>query len=83
MSIKEDRDEFNMAGLRGVIKKAMKEKPEAFVRELAGGWGGEVVPERPPSGSGPYVHYKVSNWCFYYPNAYPGDERVENYRLEL
>ena len=55
MGIKEDREEFNTAGLRGILGRAMKTKNEAFIRILSGGWNGEEVPGRPTPGSGPYL----------------------------
>lgn len=38
MGIKEDREEFNTTGLRGLLRQVMKSKDEAFIRVLAGGW---------------------------------------------
>jgi hypothetical protein len=40
MGIKEDREEFNQSVLRGLLRRLMKEKDEAFVRILEGGWRG-------------------------------------------
>jgi hypothetical protein len=36
----------------------MREVDEGFIRELPGGWHGEIVFEHPAPGSGPYLHYR-------------------------
>jgi hypothetical protein len=58
VGIKEDRDEFNNTGIRGLLKKLMREVDEGFIRELPGGWHGEIVFEHPAPGAGPYLHYR-------------------------
>jgi hypothetical protein len=83
MGIREDREEFNTTGLRGLVRKLMIEKEEAYIRILAGGWQGEEVQSRPLPGSGPYIHYKKGDGVYKYTNAYDGDTRCQPFRFEI
>ena len=83
MSFKDDRDEFNTSGICGLLRTLMSTKDEAFIREHMGGWQGEVVPVKPPKGSGPYLHFKKGEGVVRCPNESPTDDRVEPFRVEL
>lgn len=83
MGIKEDREDFNQLGLRGLLRRLMKEKDEAFVRILEGGWRGEEVAERPASGTGPYLHYRKGYAVMEYSNASTGDKTTKEFRIEV
>ena len=83
MTIKEDREEFNTTGLRGILRQAMKAKDEAFIRVLRGEWNGEEVPSRPTPGSGPYLHYLRGYAVLQYANATPDDNSFKEYKIEV
>jgi hypothetical protein len=83
MGIKEDREEFNQSGLRGLLRRLMKEKDEAFVRILEGGWRGEEVAARPASGTGPYLHYRKGFAVIEYSNTSTGDKIIKDFRIEV
>jgi hypothetical protein len=83
MGIKEDRDEFNKASLRGLLRRLMKEKDEAFIKVLDGGWRGEEVPERPSPGAGPYLHYRRGYPVFKYANSTTTDTEFQEFRVEI
>lgn len=83
MGIKEDREDFNQSGLRGLLRQLMKEKDEAFVRILAGGWRGEEAQERPAPGTGPYLHYRKGYAVIEYSNASTGDNAFKEFRVEV
>lgn len=83
MGIKEDREEFNTAGLRGILGRAMKTKNEAFIRILSGGWNGEEVPGRPTPGSGPYLYYRRGYAVLEYANSSPDDVSFKEYKIEV
>jgi hypothetical protein len=83
MGIKEDRDESNEAGLRGLLRRLMKEKDEAFIKILDGGWRGEEVPERPSPGTGPYLHYRRGYPVLEYANATTTDTKFQEFRVEI
>lgn len=82
MSIKDDKDEFNNTCLRGVLRKAMECSDEAFIKELPGGWRGELLTKRPPEGTGPYLHFQRGAGVLRYSNEYVGDNRVIPFRVE-
>jgi len=83
MGVREDREEFNTTGLRGLLRQVMSERDEAFIKELSGGWQGELLSERPPSGSGPYLHYKRGSGVLRYSNASPEDNAFTYYQAQL
>ena len=83
MGISEDRDDFNQSGLRGLLRRLMKEKDEAFVRILEGGWRGEEAQERPAPGTGPYLHYRKGYAVIEYSNASTGDDASKEFRVEV
>jgi hypothetical protein len=83
MGIKEDRDEFNGTGLRGLLRQVMTTTDESFVRELPCGWRGEIVSERPAPGSGPYLHYRRGFPVLRYKNASPKDKSTSEFRIEV
>jgi len=83
MGIREDREEFNSTGLRGLIRELMSKKEEAYVRILAGGWQGEEVKSKPLPGTGPYIHYKKGEGVYEYSNAYDGDLGCRPFRYEI
>jgi hypothetical protein len=83
MGVREDREEFNTTGLRGLLRRVMSEREEAFIKELPGGWQGELLSERPPPGSGPYLHYKRGNEVLRYSNASPEDNAFTYYKAQL
>jgi hypothetical protein len=83
MGIAEDREDFNSTGLRGVLQKAMRERDEAFIRVLEGGWHGELLNGRPEPGSGPYLHFRRGHPVLQYSNSTPTDENVSEYRSIL
>lgn len=83
MSVKEDQAEFNQSGLRGLLAKAMRSGQEAFIKETAGGWHGELLAGKPAEGSGPYIHFKVGFGATKYYNETIGDNRSEQFRVEL
>lgn len=83
MGISEDRDDFNQSGLRGLLRRLMKEKDEAFVRVLEGGFRGEEAQEKPASGTGPYLHYRKGDAVIEYSNASIGDDASKEFRVEV
>jgi hypothetical protein len=83
MGIKEDREDFNQSGIRGLLRRLMKEKDEAFVRILEGGWWGKEVAERPAPGSGPYLHYRKGDAVREYSNASITEKGFKEYRVEV
>ena len=83
MGIKEDREDFNQSGLRGLMRRLMEEKDEAFVRILEGGWRGEEAAERPAPGTGPYLHYRKGYAVMKYLNASIGDKTSKDFRIEV
>jgi hypothetical protein len=83
MGINEDRDEFNSTGIRGLLRQVMRTTDEAFVRELPGGWRGEIVSERPSPGSGPYLHFRRGFPVLRYDNASPEDKSTSEFRVEV
>jgi hypothetical protein len=83
MGIREDREDFNQSGLRGLLRRLMTEKDEAFVRILEGGWRGEEASERPAPGTGPYLHYRKGYAVIQYSNASIGDEGFKEFRVEV
>ena len=83
MGIREDREGFNQSGLRGLLRRLMTEKDEAFVRILEGGWRGEESSERPAPGTGPYLHYKKGYAVIEYSNASAEDEDSNEFRVEV
>lgn len=80
---KEDQAEFNQSGIRGLLAKAMRNGQEAFIKEAAGGWNGELLIERPAEGSGPYLHFKVGFGATRYYNEKIGDDRSEPFGAEI
>ena len=83
MGIKEDQEDFNETGLRGLLRRIMKEKDEAFIKILNGGWKGVEVPEKPSPGSGPYLHYRKGYSVLEYSNESPTDSGYKNFRIEV
>lgn len=83
MGIPEDRDDFNQSGLRGLLRQLMKEKDEAFVRILDGGYRGEEAQERPAPGTGPYLHYRRGYAVLQHSNASTGDHASKEFRVEV
>lgn len=83
MGIKEDREDFNQSGLRGLLRRLMKKKDEGFVRILEGGWRGKEVPQRPAPGIGPYLHYRKGYAVMEYSNASTGDKTSKEFRIEI
>jgi hypothetical protein len=83
MGIREDLEDFNQSGLRGLLRRLMTEKDEAFVRILEGGWQGEEASERPAPGTGPYLHYRKGYAVIEYSNASTGDEDSKEFRIEV
>ena len=83
MSSREDREEFNQSGLRGLLRRLMKEKDEAFVRILDGGWGGEEVSARPTPGTGAYLHYRKGYSVIQYSNTSTTDKGFKEFRVEV
>lgn len=83
MSIREDREDFNQSGLRGLLRRLMTEKDEAFVRILEGGWRGEEASEKPAPGTGPYLHYRKGDAVREYSNASITDKGFKEYRVEV
>lgn len=83
MGIQEDRNEFNNTGIRGLLRRVMQESDEAFIKELAGGWRGEVVAHHPIKGSGPYLHFRRGYPVIRYSNASPDDQSCMEYRIEI
>jgi hypothetical protein len=83
MGINEDREEFNNSGLRGLLKEIMKNKDEAFIRILDGGWRGEEVKERPAPGTGPYLHFRRGAPVLEFSNSSPDDESHKEFRVEV
>lgn len=81
MSVREDRDEFENAGLNGLVKKLLTSSREAFVCILSDGWQGEEVKERPCPGTGPYLYIRPGEPVLRYSNATPADAEVQEYRL--
>lgn len=83
MGIKEDRNDFNNTGLRGVLKKVMEKQDEGFVRILERGWRGEEVPEMPAPGSGAYLHYVKGYPVLKYFNATANDQSFEEFIVSI
>lgn len=83
MGIQEDRDEFNNTGIRGLLKKLMREGDEGFIRELTGSWRGEIVPDRPLPGTGPYLHYRRGFAVVRYSNSSTDDHASSEFRAEI
>lgn len=83
MGIKEDRDEFNNTGIRDLLKTLMRESEEGFIRELPGGWSGEIVSARPKPGSGPFLHYRRGYPVLRYSNASPEDNASSEFKPEI
>lgn len=83
MGIKEDREEFNQSGLRGLLRRLMAEKDEAFVKILEGGWRGQEVAGRPAPGTGPYLHYRKGYAVLEYSNASIEDRSSKTFRIEV
>jgi len=83
MGIIEDREEFNNTGPRGLLKRIMKEKDEAYIQILDGGWRGNEVPEKPKPGSGPYLHYRRGYPVLEYSNQSPSDTSCKTFRMEV
>lgn len=73
MGVREDQEELNSSGLRGVLREAMQKHKEGFVKVIKENWG-EVVPVRPLPGSGPYYHFKQGFRVRHYTNASPDDK---------
>ena len=83
MGVREDREEFNNTGLRGLLREVMRNKDEAFVRVLDGGWRGTEVPERPTPGSGPYLHFRRGFPVMEFSNSSAADTSCKEFRVEL
>ena len=83
MGFQEDREDFNNTGIRGLLKTLMREGDEGFIRELPGGWRGEIVTGRPPPGSGPYLHYRRGFPVLRYSNSSPDDHASSEFRAEV
>ncbi len=83
MGIQEDREEFNKSGLRGLLRRLMAEKDEAFVKILEDGWRGQEVAERPAPGTGPYLHYRKGYAVLEYSNASIKDRTSKAFRIEV
>lgn len=83
MSIKEDRNEFNITGLRGLLRRTMATSSEAFIKIVDGGHRGTVLTTRPARGSGPYLHYKSGEGVFEYRNSSSQDDFRESFRIEV
>jgi hypothetical protein len=83
MGIKSDREDFNTTGIRGLLKRVMRERDEGFIRELPGGWRGEVVAERPVPGSGPYLHFRRGFPVMRYSNASLDDRASSEYQIDV
>ena len=83
MGIQEDRDEFNTTGLRGVLGRAMATTDEAFIKITQGGHQGELVSERPPAGSGSFLHYRRGEAVYEYRNASAGDDSRQVFRAQV
>jgi hypothetical protein len=81
LSVQEDREEFAISGLSGVVMRLMAEAGEGFVRILSDGWRGERVASRPDAGSGPYIHYRLGFPLMKHFNEAPDDDRAEEFRL--
>lgn len=83
MGTREDREDFNEAGLRGLLRKVMTEGDEGFIKISEGVWRGEVILECPAPGSGPYLHYKKGSGVIEYRNSSAEDTQCTNFRLEV
>ena len=83
MGIKEDRDEFNTAGLRGLLGRAMATTDEAFIKITQGGHQGKLISQRPPVGSGPFLHYRRGEAVYEYRNTSAGDESRQIFRVQV
>lgn len=83
MGVREDREEFNNSGLRGLLREVMRNKDEAFVRVLEGGWRGAEVPERPMPGSGPYLHFRRGFPVMEFSNSSAADTSSKEFRVEV
>lgn len=83
VGIKEDREDFNNTGLRGLLKQIMKAKDESFIRILPGGWRGEEVSERPAPGSGPYLHFRRGYPVLEFSNASSDDQSHREFKIEV
>jgi uncharacterized protein (AIM24 family) len=83
MGMQEDRDEFNTQGVRGLLRRTMATREEAFIRILSDGHQGEVVSARPAPGSGRYLHYRRGEGVFEYQNATPQDPSCVIFQVEL
>lgn len=83
MGIKEDREDFNQSGLRGLLRRLMKEKDEAVVKILEGGWKGEEIVERPAPGTGPYLHYRKGYAVMEHLNTSIGDKTTKEFRIDV
>jgi hypothetical protein len=81
MTVREDREEFRSTGLQGALRQLMAATDEGFVRVLSEGWRGEIVPQRPEPGTGPFIHYRRGHPLLRYRNQSAGDPEVEEYRL--
>lgn len=83
MGIREDREEFNNTGLRGLLKQSMSTKEEGYIRVLEGGWRGVEVSERPAPGSGPFLHFRRGFPVMEFSNSHPGDVATKEFRVEV
>ncbi|CAB3801424.1 hypothetical protein [Pararobbsia alpina] len=59
MGIQEDKEDLNRTGIRGVVRELRQNRQTAYIRELDGGWRGEVVSDKPALGTGPYLYVAV------------------------
>lgn len=77
MGIKEDSEEFNSSGWRGLVNDIRKEGAEGFIKIDDGGWNGERVGSPPEPGTGPYVHVAPGEGVKKFSNASEEDREWE------
>lgn len=55
MSAKDDQEDFDYSGLRGLVRRLRKTGLISYVLETEGGWRGHVVDTKPPLGTAPFL----------------------------
>lgn len=55
MTIKDDQEDFNNSGLRGIVRRLRKTGSISYVIETEGGWNGRVVATKPKLGTEPFL----------------------------
>ena len=83
MSWREDRDEINNGGWRGLLRRAMATKGEVFIKLNPGEWTGELIATRPAPGSGPYIHWRQGEHIWQHTNATATDTSRQMMRLDV